>query len=979
MKSTDIFGVTQMKRSAVAMLFAACFVPNGIATAQPADEYVSGLLHQPQGAITTFTVTERKLKACCLGSSGKDGVEVRFDSLHGGGVSVDFTPMLGATGVAREILLRPKGWDGTVKGNLRVNSDADGVLTEEYDFSAIGATSVAWRLLDEHDGLLEEGSVAGPVLAWGLDLPVAPGAVADKRFRLIASPSGFTARQGFFDLAVTVDGLSSVPVTGVHTIEVTPVPCAGCPNDPWEDINSVILTGSGFTELDVTDAHLETFGVESWGLGQAHLAEECIGVPPPCAGADRGLVADNLGSSGEDGVAIDFGPGSSGGEAARACVGCSPGHVTILQLYDDNEQELGWMSESSIPGTGQGTLAVDFSALGCTEFDVAYISTDGTSLALERCANGTVLDVPNPDTACSVGGNDNWRFEKSGVIAKKFCAPSGALALPSGAGVSGVSEIRLLPADPTVPHQHVRRVALTSPDPDPITIVYATAFRPLYVSGLPHEPFGGVSNLSVEGRKLKACCLGSTGKDGVEVRFDSVRGGGVNIDLTPLLGATGVARDIRVRPKGWDGTVKGNLVISSDAAGNLSEEYDFSIIGATALDWRLLNAHGGVLDQGTVSGPVITWGLEAASGGTVNKRFSMDSNASGMRSAGQGFFDIAMTVSGLTGVPVAGVHAIDVTPVQPCAGCPDGPPWNDLRSIELSADGVPEIELSDAHLTTFGVQSWAVGQAHVSEQCDNPLIGCDSSLRQLEVRNIGSSGEDGVAIDLGSGASGGQVVRKYGCPGCPPGHTTLLIFSDEGGETFRATHAENPLAGHVELQVDSAGLGAAQSLVSFYDDGGIELGSVVVDSTSVVAYTPAVSDAPDIWSWVGGRYVLRAGVPLHVDTTAGSFADVERIEVIPLIPSLLRSSSRVAITTDNPSGFVIESVIATPAEIGDVDRDGDIDLADFSVLAQCLSGPNVATHPPTCDELQFQLSDLDRDVDVDLSDYSAFQRAPLSN
>jgi hypothetical protein len=52
---------------------------------------------------------------------------------------------------------------------------------------------------------------------------------------------------------------------------------------------------------------------------------------------------------------------------------------------------------------------------------------------------------------------------------------------------------------------------------------------------------------------------------------------------------------------------------------------------------------------------------------------------------------------------------------------------------------------------------------------------------------------------------------------------------------------------------------------------------------------------------------------------------------------------------------------------GDLDGDGDVDIDDFDLFADCISGPDVG-FPPDCD-----LADLDGDGDVDLSDFAEFQ------
>ena len=58
---------------------------------------------------------------------------------------------------------------------------------------------------------------------------------------------------------------------------------------------------------------------------------------------------------------------------------------------------------------------------------------------------------------------------------------------------------------------------------------------------------------------------------------------------------------------------------------------------------------------------------------------------------------------------------------------------------------------------------------------------------------------------------------------------------------------------------------------------------------------------------------------------------------------------------------------------GDVDGDGDADLYDYAVFADCMNGPGVSTPPGACTQQQFDKADLQGDADVDLQDFAYFQ------
>jgi len=57
---------------------------------------------------------------------------------------------------------------------------------------------------------------------------------------------------------------------------------------------------------------------------------------------------------------------------------------------------------------------------------------------------------------------------------------------------------------------------------------------------------------------------------------------------------------------------------------------------------------------------------------------------------------------------------------------------------------------------------------------------------------------------------------------------------------------------------------------------------------------------------------------------------------------------------------------------GDVDADGDVDLTDYAVVAECVTGPQNGPAPASCPPCAFERSDSDADGDVDLRDVAVF-------
>ena len=89
-----------------------------------------------------------------------------------------------------------------------------------------------------------------------------------------------------------------------------------------------------------------------------------------------------------------------------------------------------------------------------------------------------------------------------------------------------------------------------------------------------------------------------------------------------------------------------------------------------------------------------------------------------------------------------------------------------------------------------------------------------------------------------------------------------------------------------------------------------------------------------------------------------------------------KDSHTLVAFTHGRGGFVadLEPCPSCLTRDGDLDRDGDVDLADSAIVVECISGPNATTRPPFCDLCDFSNADLEGDGDVDLSDFAEFAR-----
>jgi len=451
-----------MKTNFCAFTLSALSCLAGTALAQPGGTYVSGLLHQPVGSAQLGTPEGRRLPVNNLGSSGQDGVEIQLNSTYGGGTGFDVSALLATPGA--EIRSSRKGWDGLIYGTHRMISTGAGHIVNVYDFSQINAVEIKVQEVGPNGTVISNVNYPGPIMA----IPSVPANYCSDGS--VAVPVGFW-------VILCTNGCNPVyfwgwacPNSGeVHAYDsmrtiVTPVINPGMP--PVTETGSVIVTASGLPTLTVEDASLATFGVQCYGVGQAQVSEERTqDSTGGCDQAVRRLPVRNLGSSGQDGVAIDLGP-DVGGLSVQLSKGGHRGHVTLMKLTDDEgqEQRISKTVVDELPdGTTSEAINADFSGLGADGYTLTCVDAGGVVVGP---SGGTAIINGGPQPVCTgrcPEGIETWQNQGTSsnpVWVFIGCEGSMNMTLPGGTVLTGVASYTITPLGST--HQgRLRHVVIT--------------------------------------------------------------------------------------------------------------------------------------------------------------------------------------------------------------------------------------------------------------------------------------------------------------------------------------------------------------------------------------------------------------------------------------------------------------------------------------------------------------------------------------
>lgn len=506
-----------------------------------------------------------------------------------------------------------------------------------------------------------------------------------------------------------------------------------------------------------------------------------------------------------------------------------------------------------------------------------------------------------------------------------------------------------------------------------LTILSAIAFGALapptlagpteYASGLLHEGMGGVSSLTVDAarRKLMACCLGSTGKDGVEVRFESAWGGGAGFDVTPLFEPNTIGNELRVSHKGWDGTIKGHTRVTSNGDGSVTLQADFTGLGATGLDYEALDGNGVVVESGPFPGGGIQAYLDPCC--PPGAEFVWWYATAYVNGQWITYIDWrCITIGTVSGLP--DITALRLIPQIPPGGTP---PLDGLESFVVTEDDFPMLSIFEAQVHTFGVAAWGLGDGRLDEDCDD-LAPCAREQRRLLVSNIGSSGQDGVSLNFESdnlgfpGGLGADDEVAVSVVGSPVLGTETMKYQKTGHVTLlKREITPNPATGELDVSLDFGGVGAGDYEMCMFDSSGTQVACRVLPNN--IPWT--VSPCPVGQVWVSRWPPKFSGCEMVVDPVGligGPFPGVTDIEFTPIGVTITDRLAAIEITSTDAGGtLVIDDVVISPPCPGDLDGSGDVGLSD---LAGLLASFGTSAGQP----LYNPLADLDGDNTIGLSD-----------
>jgi hypothetical protein len=791
--------------------------------------WAGGLAVEGVGHGTPRKTVDGGLEVLNIGSSGQDGVSVHIDARKGGRLTVDLSPLEAApSGELRLIGVKVKSWVDQTSQSVTLTRTAAGI-EEVNDFSGIQATEVSWRLLSSSGRVLASGVAPGPVVTWTLGVDSASPGIS-KSYAFSTQGAARSANEGFFDRVVTVSGLTPVPVSGVAGIAVSAVSSVGgggggASAAAYAATGRVIVTGTNIGTLHLGCA------IECDGPRDADSDGDMVPDDVFASGVGNGVVASvveagetkleisNLGSSGQDGVSLvhraldtggslEFGLTSSYTEAKSIRK-----QITInLRAHQQDTALCRFTEESEAGGTGRTLVKWTSGSWACRE--VSFF--DGAGQLLHTAT------VP-VDDALAISPRDGEQLDRwtvSGNAVKLEFATAPVQVALSGGGIT-ISQVRWIvvggDAVAGSPLGAANNVQILARGQDPVKLGGCILRPPLNMRGVPIrtklKTYGLV--LADQGGRVLLQTPAATPTEPLEkiactVVCDTEYGRSVAFDATELLvgyGGPGGGPNVRIIGSSAKGVAQVGLNARATATpGQLAHTCDYTSSGATSVRWTLRGAGGQVLGQGEAPGAVIDWTGDVTS---LSPTAPVSIECSSRREKWIEVMSYQLGVARVSGsnLPTTdGVVSIEFEPVF----ANGAPAPSLLAAIDLEAEGLSSLLITDAASETFGVKTkpkptklynW-VKDAY-DRVTGQTALQCETDGESVELEIFPPRSVDDLSV---------STLRPK------TGHVSLIKFIDDAEqETGRLTQTGDDTGLHTTSAADFTAGGATGVEVYLHD------------------------------------------------------------------------------------------------------------------------------------------------------------------
>lgn len=963
-------------------------------------EWFFGLAHQRLGGAILIHGDDDSLKITNIGSSGQDGVSIKLSMPSPPGEvspywtgKVDFGPAGGLPDGAK-FVVQARDQFGNPRTSLRIAETGRGLgqASISYDQDLCPSCPITVELL-LHGEVVRSAEFAPPYpasLATGNigssgNDGVSITLVREKEF----------VNQFDVDICEDITRLASpTPIglpDGLPPVEADAVKVKlnGLPPGT-RYIGNLTVTGENVPVITISGEALVAHEA-------AHVVQQSSGVHMRGVGDVNGdgrpdVQIGNIGSSGQDGVSIKrFGIGDTAPLGAIAV-------------------EADWGPAGALPAGSSMTFAVkahgtsglnDFINLRVTETNgqgaVSYIPCDSpgccepccpcAGVTVQAVLNGIVVDEVAHDALPPIvaignigsSGQDGVSFyggprqttSQDGsfggrmVMGLRSGAPSQITLTGSALGPVTADGVRVVTNIDPATVGGVDEAALLAANVDSIVVTNVRTRlneleNTLQALGLLARAAGG-ANVSVgpDGTLVSRDC--DDDGDGVELLLGEIGGAAINVDLGPA-GGLPPGSHRKMIPVTQPDITGVALMVDEANGGQAALSIDQDQCPTCPLQVDLM--HGGVvvasqaypppypsslvignIGSSGQDGVEIEWkksggGIKLLNTATIAMTLApRGGGGGGGGGSGGGTFDAECVVISLNGLPpgepVDGISAVSIT----------GVPGVTVNSGELNA--VP------AGFTVRNGTAQIAGVKKRSETSDAP----SASSYAIIVSNIGSSGQDGVAIhgdddDCDGEADDADAMEASVAPiSLPPGGSLVVHGHGTGGgfpasgPSFDATLSVSSGGALTDdIAADFSNLGSTSYAVQVYTAGvlGHSQGGLTGPPTAHVPAGSPMSKYGEIKALIAGTTSIASRVrwskPVPITLSTGDEVIGDELRFIPENPASPVTGVRsTTITGTNLTGnqFVILDQEVVPIDLCpfDTDDSGSVDIDDlFNVI-----------------------------------------------